>query len=61
MAKQIILTISPTGETTVETKGYAGAACKAGSKFIEDALGNRVSEKLTTEYHKAENKQQVKQ
>lgn len=60
MAKQIILTISPTGETTVETKGYIGAACKAGSKFVEDALGTKTSEKLTAEYHQTA-KQQVKQ
>ena len=59
--KTIIITIAPNGETTVETKGYAGRSCQDGSKFVEDALGVKTSEKLTAEYHKAENKQQVKQ
>ena len=59
--KQIIITIAPDGETTVETKGYSGPACKDGSKFVEDALGNKTAERLTAEYHKPAVKEQVKQ
>jgi len=59
--KTIVITIAPNGETTIETKGYAGRSCKDGSKFVEDALGVKTGEKLTAEYHKAENKQQVRQ
>jgi hypothetical protein len=51
MLKKIIVTVSPSGETKIETKGYAGSACKLASKFLEDALGERVSETLTPEFY----------
>ena len=43
--------VSPSGETKVETKGFAGADCQEASSFIETALGQRTSEQLTTEFH----------
>ncbi len=49
--KTIQITISPTGETTVTTRGYQGAECQAASRFVEEALGLRVSEQLTSEFH----------
>jgi hypothetical protein len=50
--QQIIeVVVSPTGETKVETKGFAGAGCRDASKFLETALGLRASEQLTAEYH----------
>jgi hypothetical protein len=58
MAKTIEIIISPTGETKVQTKGYSGRSCRDGSKFLEEALGQRVAEKLTPEFHQAEQQQQ---
>lgn len=52
--KTIQITISPTGETTVATQGYQGAECQAASQFVEEALGLRVSEQLTSEFHAAQ-------
>lgn len=49
--KTIEITISPTGESTVKTRGYTGATCKDASKFIEMALGQKKSERLTAEYN----------
>ncbi len=51
MDKKIIITVSPTGETTVQTTGYTGPACKDASRFIEEALGEKTAERLTPEYH----------
>ena len=51
MDKKIIITVSPTGETTVQTSGYTGPACKDASRFIEEALGQATAERLTPEYH----------
>lgn len=48
--KTIIVIVATDGSTKVETKGYSGATCQAASKFIEEALGARQSEKLTPEY-----------
>jgi hypothetical protein len=51
--KTIEITISPTGETTVQTKGFAGSACRDASKAIERALGEKTAETLTGEFHQA--------
>jgi hypothetical protein len=49
--KTIEIVISPKGETTVATKGFAGSSCRDASKFIEQALGQRTNETLTAEFH----------
>ncbi len=52
--KTIEILISPKGEVKVQTRGFAGSSCRDASKFIEEALGQRVSEQLTPEFHQAE-------
>ena len=52
--KTIEIIVSPTGETEVHTKGFAGSSCRDASRFIEQALGNRTGEKLTAEFHQVE-------
>ena len=37
--KIIEITVSPRGETKVETRGFTGGACREASRFIEQALG----------------------
>ncbi len=51
MNKVIEITVSPTGETKVETKGFSGGECRDASKFVEQALGQRTAEKLTGEFY----------
>lgn len=52
MTHQIIeVVVSLTGETKVETKGFAGAGCRDATKLLESALGIRTSEQLTAEYY----------
>ncbi|HEV3146958.1 MAG TPA: DUF2997 domain-containing protein [Gemmataceae bacterium] len=54
--------VSPQGEATVQTKGYAGSDCLQASKFLEEALGTVVAEEKTTEFFQtAKNEQQVTQ
>lgn len=48
--KVIQIVVSPTGNTSVETKGFAGGECREASKFIEQALGKQSEEKLTEEF-----------
>ena len=52
--KTIEIVISPKGETTVQTKGFAGGECREASKFVEQALGQRTGERLTAEFHQAQ-------
>ena len=54
----IEVTVSPQGETTVQTKGYAGADCLQASRFLEQALGVATAERKTAEYHQCEPAQQ---
>jgi hypothetical protein len=49
--KTIEIIVSPKGETTVQTKGFAGGECRRASKFVEQALGQRTGEQLTAEFH----------
>jgi len=51
MTKTIELIVSPTGETTLVTKGFAGSSCRDASRFVEAALGQRLGESVTAEFH----------
>ena len=59
--KCIEITVSPTGQTSVQTKGFVGGECRDASRFIEEALGQRVNESLTAEFHLAVQQQQAVQ
>ncbi len=48
--KLIEIIVTPNGETTVQTKGYAGSDCLAASKFLEQALGATFADTKTSEY-----------
>ncbi len=51
MNRIIEVIVSPTGETKIETKGFTGNTCRDASRFLEEALGTRASEKLTGEFY----------
>ena len=50
----IEIMVSPTGQTQVQTHGFEGASCRAGSQFLERALGHPTHEQLTTEFYQAQ-------
>ena len=51
--KQIEVIVTRDGSTRVETKGFQGVDCQAASRFLEAALGRRVDETLTPEFHQS--------
>ena len=52
MTQRLIeVTVSPQGDATVQTKGYAGADCLLASKFLEQALGGVADERKTAEFY----------
>lgn len=51
--KVIEITVEPSGETRVETKGFTGSECRIASQYVEQALGQRTAEQLTTEFYQA--------
>jgi hypothetical protein len=58
MPRIIEVVVSPKGETTVQTKGYAGADCLQASKFLEQALGVAATERKTAEFYQTESAHQ---
>ena len=60
--KTIEITVSPQGQTKVETKGFSGSECREASRFLELALGRITGETLTAEFHQDQSvDQQLKQ
>ncbi|WP_397570407.1 DUF2997 domain-containing protein [Schlesneria sp. T3-172] len=53
MSQIIEITVSPKGETTLQTKGFTGESCRQASRQLEAALGLRLTERLTSECHSA--------
>jgi Protein of unknown function (DUF2997) len=49
--KTIEILISPKGETKIETRGFSGAECRLASRFVEETLGQRTAEQLTSVFH----------
>ena len=58
MTRTIEIIVSPQGQATVQTKGFAGSSCRDASRFIEQALGQRTGETLTAEFHQQQTQQQ---
>ena len=38
----------------LETKGFVGGGCREASKFMEEALGKRQQERMTSEFYQAQ-------
>lgn len=53
--KTIEITVSPTGQTAIETKGFEGSSCRQASEFLSKALGQQKSEQLTSEFYTHQN------
>lgn len=49
--KTIEIIVSPKGDTQLQTKGFQGRSCQDASRFLEQALGAKVSDSLTAEYY----------
>ena len=54
MSQSIEVVVSSKGEIQVTTKGYSGSSCRQASQFLEQALGVRSRETLTTEFHQSQ-------
>ena len=51
MSKSIVILVSPQGETKIETQGFQGSTCRAATKSLELALGQRETELLTSQFY----------
>ncbi len=58
MLRLIEVIVSPQGEVTMQTKGYAGSDCLQASQFLEQALGVVTKGQKTGEFYEQESTQQ---
>ena len=56
---KIEITVDPKGASKIETKGFEGATCQQASRFLEQALGSRLNERLTPEYFQTQSHAQT--
>ena len=50
--KELEITIGPDGTVSVQVKCVVGQSCVEETKFLEEALGNKIeSRELTSEYY----------
>lgn len=62
MNRVIEVTVSPKGDTVIQTKGFLGGDCLEASKYLEQALGVVANEHKTGEFYQvAESEQNVVQ
>jgi len=47
----IEVTVSPSGEINIETKGFSGRACLDATRQWEAALGRKTGDRLTSEFY----------
>ena len=59
--RTIEIIVGAKGETSVQTRGFTGSSCREASQFIEQALGQRLAEHLTAEFHQAQPVEQHQQ
>jgi hypothetical protein len=59
--KIIEITISPTGQTKLETRGFVGSECQKTSAHLEQALGVRSAETLKSEFYEQSPLSEVEQ
>lgn len=48
--KKIVVEIDEEGNAKIEAFGFTGPACDAATKFVEEALGGKVSKTRKKEY-----------
>lgn len=51
MSKIIEIVVSPKGETKLETRGFEGSSCQDATRALEQALGAKTGESMTSEYY----------
>ena len=53
-SKTIEIIVDSQGGSQVQTKGFAGSECLAASQFIEQALGQQLSQRTTPEFYSSQ-------
>ena len=54
MKKTIEIVVDSKGAATVQTRGFQGASCREASRFIEESLGQKTSERFAPEFYQVQ-------
>ena len=54
--KTIEVSVSSTGEITIEAEGYTGSSCEEATRFLEEALGLPGKRKRKAEFYRRRTK-----
>ena len=49
--KIIEITVDTKGQINAEARGFTGGECREATRFLEQTLGQRIDEKLTSEFY----------
>lgn len=47
----IEIIVTSTGQTSLQTLGFTGVSCQQASRFLEEALGQKMSDRRTAEFY----------
>lgn len=61
MQRQIVVSISPQGEVEVKVVGVAGPSCREMTQQLEADLGEKVSDRTTSEFYQTDLQDQRQQ
>ena len=54
MSQRIEIIVTPDGKTSLQTLGFTGASCQQASRFLEEALGQKTTDRRTAEFYQAQ-------
>ena len=57
--KEVIVIVTPDGQSRIETQGFQGAECQQASEFLKRALGVAGQEQLKPEYFRQANQENI--
>jgi len=57
----IEIIVTPSGQTSLQTLGFTGASCQQASRFLEEALGQKTSDRRTAEFYQTTSSEQQHQ
>lgn len=54
MSQRIEIIVTPDGKTNLQTLGFTGASCQQASRFLEETLGQKTTDRRTAEFYQAQ-------
>ena len=56
--EHLVVVIAEDGTVSIEARGYSGTTCAEATAFLEEALGQRITERKKPEYYAKQRRDQ---